>query len=49
MVKLKLIQNEFIHGLTQNMAKESRLSDKKKTFLEKNAQIRNSYYSMDAK
>ena len=38
-----------MHGLTQNMAKEFRLSDEKKNeFLEKNAQIRNSYYSMDA-
>ena len=39
-----------MHGLTQNMAKEFRLSDgKKNEFLEKkNAQIRNSYYSMDA-
>ena len=32
MVKLKLIQKLFMHGLTQNMAKEFRLSDE---FLEK--------------
>ena len=36
MFKLKLIQKLFMHGLTQNMAKEFRLSDeKKKEFLEK--------------
>ena len=50
MFKLKLIQKLFMHGLTQNMAKEFRLSDeKKKEFLEKkNAQILNSFYSIDA-
>ena len=30
MVKLELIQKLFMHGLTQNMAKELRLCDKKK-------------------
>ena len=30
MVKLELIQKLFMHGLTQNMAKEIRLSDEKK-------------------
>ena len=30
MVKLELIQKLFMHGLTQDMAKEFRLSDEKK-------------------
>ena len=49
MVKLELIQKLFMHGLTQNMAKELRLCDKKKRISrKKNTQIRSSYYSMDA-
>ena len=35
MVKLELIQKSFMHGLTQNMANEFRLCDKKNEFLEK--------------
>ena len=37
MFKLKLIQKLFMHGLTQNMAKEFRLSEKK-NFSEKKMQ-----------